>query len=640
MIALMRRLIHSNVYKLFLWAFLFMMAFGSGVAFINFGESRDWVLKVYKDTMTQDKFQAMLKQAKQQQEMYRQKGYALADNKVAKETVQGAVGMLLAQHTMKNLGLVVPTSLVQTQFQHQLQQLPSYFFTNGELDQEAFKRLIAPHTIEDFLVELELDAKNKLLFGLVDAGIYISNFEVALQYNGEFADKNYSYILFGHQKYLDKVRLHTPSDETLAKFYKKPSVADGFRTLERRAGTIWVFDPADFGITLSDNDIKQFYDKHKMQRYVIDPVQMQVRTLLIKVEPTQEAQAKAKIEELSAEAHKDPAQFETLVKKFSQDSKSVARGGLSEFFAKDDKKVDPMIIDIAFEFLTTDGQISAPIKTAQGYELVQRVQKKPATYKDLKSVQAEIKKELLGEKFKKRFVQDAARVCSNAKYNPESLKKFIERYKGVAVEIPMEVRKSGIEYNYLFKVEEGRYASYINKDKGAIILCSKVEKSRLPALQEVKSQVLNVYFEDQAKELISKQLSEAFEQANRMNLQDVADKYGLTVQKASFTFKNGKPELSAVLKDSEVQAKIKSMQHVGALAALQAKGDGILLKLDSIASQDSDLFNEQKSHLNKVMFYMRMYQIKDGFIASLYRTAKLNNKIEIKNELLQLTKEV
>ena len=51
-------------------------------------------------------------------------------------------------------------------------------------------------------------------------------------------------------------------------------------------------------------------------------------------------------------------------------------------------------------------------------------------------------------------------------------------------------------------------------------------------------------------------------------------------------------------------------------------------------------YKEQKEHLSSTMFYMKLYQIKEGFIASLYRTAKLNNKIEIKNELLQFTKEV
>lgn len=641
MIAIMRKIIHSNVYKIFLWAFLFMMAFGSGVAIFNFGESKDWVIKAYAQSISQPKFQEMLKLAKQQQEMYRQKGFAFPAQNIQKETVQAAVSSLLAQHAMEKIGMQVAPSFVDQQLQQQLQQLPSYFFkTDGSLDQEAFQKAIAPHSMQDFVNEIELEAKNKLLYGLVDATVYVPEFEMILQYNAEFANKKYSYVALPYQKYLAQVKADTPSDETLNKFYKKASVADQFRTVQRRAGTMWKFTPSQFITPISDNEAKAFYDKNKMHRYVLEHAQMQIRRLIIDPKMSNDMEARVKIEEISQMAQKDTTKFESLVREFSQDAKSAARGGLSDFFAKDNKNVDPAVIEMAFDNLATDGQVSIPLKTAQGYELIQRVAKHPAKYKDFKSVEAEIKKDLATEKFKKRFMQDASRIASSAKYNPESLKKFIERYHGVKVELPLEAQKSGAESANLFRIEEGRYTTFLDKDFGAILLCSQVEKSRLPALSEVKSKVLNLYFEEQAHAKLKAELAAAFKDANVMKLSEIATKYDAAVAQASFENKDGKIEQSSILKENEIAQALKGMQHEGAIASVQTKTDGIVIKLDSISKVKPELFEEQKDHLGRVMFYMKLYQIKEGFIASLYRTATLNNKIEIKNELLQFTKEV
>ncbi|MBP6892351.1 SurA N-terminal domain-containing protein [Candidatus Babeliales bacterium] len=641
MIAIMRKIIHSNVYKIFLWAFLFMMAFGSGIAIFNFGESKDWVVKVYAQSISQQKFQEMLKLAKQQQEMYRQKSFAFPHKNIQKETVQVAVSSLLAQHAMDKIGMQVDPSYVDQQLQQQLQQLPSHFFkADGSLDQEAFQKAIAPHSMQDFIQEMELEAKNKLLFGLVDATVYVPEFEMILQYNAELANKKYSYFALPYQKYLAEVKADTPSDEILNKFYKKPSIADQFRTIQRRAGTMWKFIPSQFIAPISDNEAKAFYDKNKMHRYVLEPAQIQIRRLVIDPKTSTDMDARIKIEEISQTAQKDTSKFEDLVKEFSQDLKSATRGGLSNFFTKDDKNIDPTIIEMAFDNLATDGQVSIPLKTARGYELIQRVAKHPTKYKDFKSVEAEIKKDLTVEKFKKRFMQDASRIVSGAKYNPESLQKFIERYKGVKVEIPLEAQKSSIEGIHLFRIEEGRYTSFLDKDFGAILLCSQVEKSRLPALSEVKTKVLSLYFEEKANAKLKDELAAAFKDANHMKLSELATKYGATIAQASFENKDGKIEQSPILKENEVAQALKGMQHEGSMASVKTKTDGILIKLDSISKVNPELFKEQKEHLGRVMFYMKLYQIKEGFIASLYRTATLNNKIEIKNELLQFTKEV
>jgi parvulin-like peptidyl-prolyl isomerase len=640
MIAVMRKLAHSTLYRIFLWVFLFMMAFGSGLMFIGTSqEDKNWVIKVYKKSITQSKFKDMLLIAKQQREMYRRRGFALAHEHIEKETVQAGVSSLLAQDAMDNLHLMIPNDFLQTSMQHKLQQvLPQCIKENGKVDEDMLRQAIAPHSIQDLSDDIEMELKNRVLYGLVDAAVYTPKFQLRLAYDAEFADKKYSYLTFSPSGYFSEVSKEVPSDEALASFYRKPEIADQFRTVERRAGVIWTFQPQHFLPEISESEVKTFYEKNKMQRYVLEPAKMQVRSLLIKIED--DSQAKKQVDDLYQQAQQDPSSFAKLVSKFSQDPKIASHAGLSEFFARTDSKMESVIVDTAFEQLNNDGQITMPIKTSRGYEILQRVKKLNTVYKEFKSVESEIKKELADEKFKRRFAQDAARVVSAAKYNPESLNNFVQRYKGLKSEMALDVLKSGLESSNLFRVEQGRYTSFVGKDKGYILQCTQVEKSKLPSLDQVKSKVLSVYFKEQAQKMMQRKLAAAFADAKTMNFDAVASKYGLSVSKASYKYQDGKAEQSAILKDQDVQTQAKMMCFAGALAAIQTKTDGILLQLDHIAPVDAEQLNEQKAHLDKVVHYTKVYQIKDGFIASLYRTAKLNNKIEIKKEVLQKNKEV
>lgn len=636
MIAVMRKLIHNNVYKIFLWVFLIMMGMGSGLVFFRDENDKNWVIKAYSQTMSDKKFATMLQQAKQQHEMFRQRGFVLPNANVQKETIEAAIGSLLGQNAIEKLGVYVPQSHVDREVQKQLQNLPSYFFKeDGALNEEAFRKAIAPYTIEDFVADIESDAKNKLLYGLVDASLYVPQFELELQYNVDFADKKYSYFTLALQKYAAQVRQETPSDETLQKFYKKSQIVEKFKTAERRSGKLWTFDANHYIASISDAEAKSVYEKNKMTRYVVTPAQMQVRLLVIPIEPGKEQEAKSKIQELKQEADKDPSSFEAMVRKFSDDKASAAKGGLSELFTKTDTKMSKTIVDTTFEFLGTDGQISAPVKTDRGYELIQRVKKVPAKYKEFATVSSEIKHELGAEKFKKRFAQDAGRVVHGARYNPEALKAFINRYNGVPSEIRLETRKAGIDYTNLFRLEEGRYTQYFDKDKGVILLCEFIEKSITPPFAEVRSKVLGMYYESKALDLMQDQLAQAYKDAQTMPFEDVAAKYGASLHSAQFKYNDGKSEQSAILKQSEVAAKLKGLQYQGAIAAIETASDGILMRLDSIEKADSSSFQDQKGQTSKMMFYTKLYQSKEGFVASLYRIAKLNNKIEIKSEILQ-----
>lgn len=636
MMAIMRKLIDSKVYKIILWLFLFMMAVGSGIVF-NIGSEKKWVIKVYQDMMDATRFDALLRSARNQKEMYRQKGIVLAGKNVEKEAVFAAVSELLKQHALSDLHVSIPESVVEQKVNDIFAQLPPMLFKeDGSLNEELFLRAIAPQTIEGFIESVKHDTAENVLSSLVAMSSYSPVFELELQHAVEFAKKEYSVLKLSGQKFLAKAKEQQVSQEALENFYKKSKNNEQFRTAERRSGSLWKFSQDSYGVNVSEGDIKKEYEKNKKD-YLVNPSHMQVRVLVVSHEPGAEEVAREKVESLHKQAEASPEKFETLVKDFSDDKASAKQGGLTKLFTQDDQELDKAIVKTAFESLITDGQISVPVKTDNGYALLQRVKKNPAQYKDLKSVADDIRETLKASKFRQRFQQDAQRAVSQYKHNPELLENLLK--KGVASELPLSINKGSIEASQLFKTEAGRYAVFFDKQDGVILLCDQVEKSKIPALSEVKDAVVAKYYEEEAAELLQVALAKMLEAVRAgKELQDVAQEFGAKLEQANFENKNDKLEQSSILKSSAVQAKLKTLSHKGAITSVVSQGDGLVIRLNSIEDFDkNDLKNN--NHFAKTMSYAKKYQVKEGFIASLYRRAKLDKEIEMKQEVSHLLKE-
>lgn len=636
MMAIMRKLIDSKVYKIILWLFLFMMAVGSGIV-LNIGAEKKWVIKVYQDMMDAPRFEALLRAARNQKEMYRQKGIILAGKNVEKEAVLAAVGELLKQHAMSDLHVSIPAEVVEQKVKDVLAGLPQAFFKeNGDLNEELFLRAIAPQTIEGFLESVKNDTAENVLSSIVTMSSYSPVFELELQHAVEFATKDYSVLKLSGQKFLAKAKETQVSQDALEKFYKKSKNNEQFRTAERRSGSLWKFNQSSYGINVSEGDIKKEYEKNKKD-YLISPSQMQVRALTIAHEPGAEEVAREKVESLHKQAEANPENFATLVKDFSDDKASAKNGGLTKLFTQDDQELDKAIVKTAFESLINDGQISVPVKTSNGYALLQRVKKNPAQYKELKAVADDIREQLKASKFKQRFQQDANRAVSQVKHNPELLEKLVE--KGVKSELPLTVNKGNVEVSQLFKTEEGKYVVFFDKNDGVILLCDHVEKSKIPAINEVKDAVVAKYYEEEASQLLDVALAKMLDAVRSgAELEDVAKEFGAKLEQAHFENKHETIEQSPILKSSAVQAKLKTLSHKGAVTSVVSEGDGLVIRLNNIEDFDK---NDLKSndHFAKTMSYAKKYKVKEGFIASLYRRAKLDKEIEMKQEVSHLLKE-
>ena len=173
--------------------------------------------------------------------------------------------------------------------------------------------------------------------------------------------------------------------------------------------------------------------------------------------------------------------FAEKAKELSEDKESAKNGGLVPFFAKGTH-------DKAFEkaafLLKNDGDISEPVATARGIEIVQRVAKKPAEFKPLDSVKGEIRELLVIEKFKEEFSEAMSSLVDQN--NEAEFKKFVESHGATQGTLAAVEGETGKAAKALFGLrEKGSMTSYYDNGTAVVVRLDQVHKREIPALESV-----------------------------------------------------------------------------------------------------------------------------------------------------------
>jgi len=638
MISALRQSVKSSFFKMFLWLFLLMMLFG-GLSF-NFTDTSNWVVKVYQNKITDMQWYKSLDNAQKQLDYIKSLGINWPQTEpLDKEVLRRSLNDLLLKHNAQELQLIVPSILIQDEFESKLQNLPEVFFDeSGRLRKDLFEQQIAPNTFESFIDEIESEVSSNLIHDLITLGTsYVSQFEIAAQYNEEYANKKYSILTFSQQKALEAAKNKSVSDEVLERFYKKNEHGDTYKTIEKRSGICWKFNSKNYGMSVSDKEVSAYYDKNKKTEYLETAAQVQVHRIWFDAQSTD---AHDHIQAIHDEVVVDPTTFKAVGKKIALLKNKDQGFETTDFFTKNSTSYDKVLVDTAFEQLSQDNDISDVIKTDKGYEILQRVTRKSASYKPLTAVKDQIHTKLTEEKFAKRFQQDAERIAGNVRYSdPKAIEAFVEKRKGIKDTLALDAKKQGVIYTHLFQTENNHYAVFMDGKDGVLLQCTEVVKKALKPFKDVKSMVVTHYYKKIAHDEMQTIAAEAMKQASHVNLDEIAQKYGAALSSAEFTHKDGKSEFSSALRNPEVTQKVKTLQSVGEMVDVVTSSESLLIRLDEIDPINEELFAEKSLNIKKVLENKLKHKGRDSFIASLYRHAKLNSKIEIKAQLLKDTKE-
>jgi predicted small lipoprotein YifL len=189
-----------------------------------------------------------------------------------------------------------------------------------------------------------------------------------------------------------------PSKQDIEKCWQRALKQQGYTNEDVRTGVELelirerVQQKVTKDITVSDSDIKAYYDKHKSDPQFEIPAAQQsrdVRHILVK--------NKALAQRIYTQLKKNPSKFPALVKRYSQDPGSKATGGK---YTDTKGTFDPTFEKVAFALAVNE--ISKPTHTRFGWHIIQALgpikPPTPAHPAPLAQVKERIRQTLLSDK--------------------------------------------------------------------------------------------------------------------------------------------------------------------------------------------------------------------------------------------------
>ena len=518
-----------------------------------------------------------------------------------------------SQFVQEELGHIIPPQMVDSFGGINQKMLRQYLHYYG-ISNDVFER-----QIERALLE-------KIGMDLIKTSFYLPEFDVKQRYISEHARKNFSILELSKDKLVADQKKKKVSNQDLATFFETQNKQlNRYWVPEKRSGKMWTFEPKNYRIVVTDNQIDQYYEKNKVKEFINQPTTVQVRRILIKVpNESKRAHVQDRMGRMRDDILPDPSKFAEFAQKYSEDKESAEKGGLLEPFGRG--KHEEIFDKTAF-LIKSDGEISSVIETSQGYEMLQRVMKKGQTFKPFSSVKGEIKKELTQKQFDKLFVQDMKKVIDQDKAAGanESLLAFIKEKGGKPVDIKEHVLDETAVAQHLFGIKKPLETSFfVDDDKGVALELSEVKERYLPSLESMQSVVLDDYAHHQAQEQLNKKLSGAkSDLANNKSFKDLETLYSGELIQTGW-LEASKPESSESFQKKGVPvSQMLQLEKTGAVLTHVANDAGFIIRLDEISPFSKEDFDQKRGEITQALEQERLGQYLEGFVASLHRNAKI-----------------
>lgn len=340
-----------------------------------------------------------------------------------KEALEGLVRERVLQAAAKDQHFIVSDERLQSLFLND----PQFAFLRNP-DGSVNKSVIAAQGMSSqmFVERLRQDLTlRQVTLGVTASGLANSaNANVA--FDALLQQRELQLQRFDAKDFAAKIE---PTEAQLEAFYKDPTNAAQFQLPEAAQIQYLVLDLEALkkGVSFSEEDLRKYYDENA-SRYAVAE-ERRASHILIKAEKSASAEerskAKARAEELSAQARKNPAMFAELARKNSQDEGSAVNGGDLDFFGRG-AMVKPF--DDAV-FAMKKGEISAPIESDFGFHVIELTGVRGGDKKGFDTVRAEVEAEVRKQLAQKRY-SEAAEQFSNLVYEQaDSLQPAADKLK-------------------------------------------------------------------------------------------------------------------------------------------------------------------------------------------------------------------
>jgi parvulin-like peptidyl-prolyl isomerase len=653
MISAIRNKFGSRLLDFFIWlaiiTFVLLYLIPGGK---NAKRSEEWVISVNNEKISFEEYAQMLENrrkigTKQDFESNRQR-----EEVYKKETLEALTDMLLVQSLEKDLNIELKPEIIRAKLE---KILPDLINQDGTINIELLKAKLQQDgrsmaeiaMLEEQIASIDKqianELKNEVINNLQIGSLYIPQYALQNSYRAEYALKQFSILTTHSHKHQDEINKIKVNDVALNNFFEQENQATKrYWSTSHRSGDVWSFTPENFGIKVTEKQIKTYYERNRKEEFVKEKPQLQIRRILFAVDKTTDAdgQKTASARELAgkvrAELANEPTKFEELAKKYSDDKTSANQGGLLDFFGEDGQEKN--LSTIAFE-LRADGEISEIFETSKGLEIIQRVAKKKIEFKSLEEVKGEIEQKIVSQQFEKLFPINARRIIAESAKNPQALANFITAKKGTKKSLNNVVigqeNKDSAAITKLFELKKnGLKAFIVRPNLGEIVVLTNIDEAAALDFEKIKPTVLADYKKHLIVDAIQNKLKKAYELlANGKSPKIVAHELGLDYEQTGHISRETIEKHPHLHKKPVVTNLLWSLRNIGATKIEVAEQDGMhvgyLVKMDDMAQVAKVDLESKKKHIMYALFNQYRLSLDSSFIASLRKngTISLNTTI-------------
>lgn len=262
------------------------------------------------------------------------------------------------------------------------------FQKDGVFDMNQYKsvlkrELLSPEIFEQLQM---ISLREEKFKSVIQSSINVSDLETKNWYQFLNTKMAVEYIWFDPKRYKD---IH-PDEEQIKQYYAEN--IDKYKSEPKISAVYLNFMPDDYKdiVSITDADIKNYYDQHEKEFKI--PETVEAGHILIKLDENAAEDVVKETQKRALDIYdmaKKGESFETLAKKYSEDS-SKANGGYLGRFEKQ-QMVKPFA-DQAFSMKA--GEISKPVRTMFGWHIIKVISKVDASALSLTQVSGKIKQTL------------------------------------------------------------------------------------------------------------------------------------------------------------------------------------------------------------------------------------------------------
>lgn len=651
MITVLRKHIKSTLFKGVLWLFIIILGFVFLMPDTSLkSRSTPWIARVNSHEIDGITFEQNVAKQEYSIRMLRQQYGQYADMfmqmlGLSQDPKHAALKELIRDEVLNQVATAIPLYINRAYMDQKFNDLefvqqsglyailPLGFFSAQGINEDALRGYLARVGINNaqFETMVEKALARHIVQELAGLAMYTPAYMIDETINAEFGQKSYAVLTFSLDTIKAEEKKKPISEQDLQAFFELHNKRSKRYWLpELRAGIVWEFDPAAYGITVSADEIQNFYDAQKTKKYVEGPSRVQVRRILFKTSENESSEdTERRLQEVRTELLAHPNDFARKAKEVSADKESAIKEGLIPFFAKGER-------DQAFErkafMLKQAGDISEVFKTPEGFEIVQLVEKKPIQYKPLEAVKKEIEQILLQQAFAKEFSKDVKRLMGAPATNEQAIDTFAQSKSHKKTTVPLAEKDASKLRTTMFRVKSGEADFFIDAN-GYIVLVSEIKPRVAPALAAVQAAVEEDLHNERAENTLAERMEQAKEALKESDPASVAKTFAATFMQTGMLDKEQKDALEKLRTDKIPVDKMLQLGKKGSTGTHFEDKKGYVFYVTDTKPGNSETDSDKQLTAIARLQQERKSLFIEGFVASLSGNAT----IETNNSILNLS---